>query len=123
MQHRFICNNQKTKMIDNVLQPSPFDRIICFKVGKVKRENLYEMTRKYWKVNILRAEKATHVLSIINGIVHAVYLPNKWYPTQDTESLGRYEFEGVEDFQSEYIGKSVVHLYGRSQNPIKYINM
>ena len=29
------------------LVPSPSDRIICFKVGKVKRENLYEMTRKY----------------------------------------------------------------------------
>ena len=29
------------------LRPNPEDRIICVKVGKVKRENLYEMTRKY----------------------------------------------------------------------------
>ena len=57
------------------LVPSPSDRIICFKVGKVKRENLYEMTRKYWKVNILRARNATHALAIVDGVVQAVYLP------------------------------------------------
>lgn len=108
---------------DNLLKPSPSDRIICFKVGKVKRENLYEMTRKYWKLNILRAEKATHVLAIIDGIVQAVYLPGRWYPTKETNCIGRYEFDGEEDFQSEYIGKSVANYYGRSQNPIKYINM
>ena len=107
----------------NQLIPDPAHRIICFKVGKVKRENLYEMTRKYWKVNILRASKATHALAIVNGIVEAVYLPYKWYPTENTDSLGRYEFDGEEETQSEYLGKSVNHLYGRSLNPIKYINM
>ncbi len=59
-------------MADNQLVPHPSDRIICFKVGKVKRENLYEMTRKYWKVNILRARKATHALAIIDGVVQAL---------------------------------------------------
>ena len=34
-------------MVTNELRPNPEDRIICVKVGKVKRENLYEMTRKY----------------------------------------------------------------------------
>ena len=28
------------------LIPKETDRILCVKVGKVKRENLYEMTRK-----------------------------------------------------------------------------
>ena len=51
------------------LEPNPEDRIMCVKVGKVKRENLYEMTRKYWKVDITRARRATHVLAIVNGIV------------------------------------------------------
>ena len=73
------------------LVPSPSDRIICFKVGKVKRENLYEMTRKYWKVNILRARNATHALAITDGVVQAVYLPFRWYLTEDPMSLGRYE--------------------------------
>ena len=34
-------------MVAKELIPNPEDRIICVKVGKVKRENLYEMTRKY----------------------------------------------------------------------------
>ena len=110
-------------MADNQLVPHPADRIICFKVGKVKRENLYEMTRKYWKVNILRARKATHALAIVDGVVQAVYLPYRWYLTEDPTSLGRYEFDGEEDPDSDYIGQSVIEFYGKSQNPIKYINL
>lgn len=45
------------------LIPNPQDRIVCVKVGKVKRENLYEMTRKYWRVDITRARRVTHVLA------------------------------------------------------------
>ena len=59
----------------NKLRPNPEDCIICAKVGKVKRENLYEMNRKYWKLDINRARKATHVLAIVNGIVE--YRANK----------------------------------------------
>ena len=54
------------------IRPLETDKIICVKVGKVARENLYEMTRKYWVVNLDRAKKATHVLAIIDGVVEAV---------------------------------------------------
>ena len=37
------------------LIPNPEDRIICVKVGKVKRENLYEMTHKYCVMNLERS--------------------------------------------------------------------
>lgn len=103
------------------LNPKDTDRILCVKVGKVKRENLYEMTRKYWKVSLQRASLATHVLAIIDGIVEAVYLPLEWKLSEERD--GRCEFVGKEDVQSEYIGKSVVDFYGKSQNPVKYINM
>lgn len=109
--------------IPDDLQPKPSDRIVCVKVGKIKRENFYEMARKYWKVSMRRALNATHVLAIEDGIVKAVYRPHKWYPTKNTRYFGRCEFEGEEDTQSEYIGKSVGHLYGQSQNPIRYINL
>ena len=46
------------------IRPLETDKIICVKVGKVARENLYEMTRKYWVMKLERAEKATHVLAI-----------------------------------------------------------
>ena len=105
------------------LIPNPEDRILCVKVGKVKRENLYEMTRKYWKVSLSRASKATHVLGVIDNIVTAVYIPFEWKLTEDPKHLGRCEFQGEEDEESIYIGKSVASFYGKSQNPVKYINL
>ena len=72
-----------------------YDCIMCVKVGKVKMENPYEMTRKYWKVDINRARKATHVLAIVNGIVEEVYNPVDWKYTENPKHIGRCEFLGV----------------------------
>lgn len=107
-------------MIEELI-PHKSDCLLCVKVGKVKRENLYEMARKYWVVNLDRASKATHVLAIVNGIVEAVYIPKEWKYSE--EKPGRCEFVGHEDLHSDYIGKSVVEFYGKSQNPVKYINI
>lgn len=105
------------------ITPKSDDRLFCVKVGRVKRENLYEMTRKYWVAKLERASLATHVLAVINGIVEAVYIPTRWYYSDVKGMEHRLEFEGKEDINSEYIGKSIVEFYGKSQNPIKYINM
>ena len=102
------------------LIPKPEDRLFCVKVGKVKRENLYEMTRKYWKARIEKASLATHVLAIEEGLVVAVFIPQEWMHSKERE--GRIEFVGKEDPQSDYIGKCVVTYYGYSANPVKYIN-
>ena len=48
---------------------------------------------------------------------------SEWKLTDDAAHEGRCEFVGKEDVQSEYLGKSVAETYGRSQNPVKYINM
>lgn len=105
------------------LVPNPNDRIICVKVGKIARENLYEMTRKYWAVKLDIAKNATHVLSIVNGCVAAVYILQEWIFTDNPQYKGSCEFIGLEDVKSEYVGKSVANYYGKSPNPIKYINM
>ena len=105
----------------NFLEPHPQDRIVCVKVGKIKRDNLYEMTRKYWKVKLEKVSKSTHVLAIVDGIVKAVYIPHEWKYTKDSRYLGRCEFVGEEDKNSDYIGRSVVFFYGHSANPVKYI--
>ena len=109
--------------VANELIPKEDDRIICVKVGKVKRENLYEMARKYWVVKLERASKATHVLAIIDGIVEAVYFPSEWKYSEDARHKGRCEFIGKKSPNSDYIGKSVKAFYGHSANPVKYINM
>lgn len=57
------------------LIPKDGDRIVCFKVGKVKRASLYEMTRKYWPMNLEKASRATHALAIIDGVVESVFIP------------------------------------------------
>lgn len=106
------------------LQPQPNDRIICVKVGKIRRENIYEMTRKYWKVDLNRAKKATHVLAIVDGIVEAVFIPKTWMYTDNPIYEGRCEFTGIEDTASDYIGKDVRGFYKRgSSNPVRYIGM
>ena len=110
-------------MATKELEPLATDRILCVKVGKVIRENLYEMTRKYWKIRLDRASKATHVLAIVNSEVVAVYIPEKWKYTDDSAHLGRIEFTGVEDAHSEYIGKSVKNIFGKYPGPNLYINM
>jgi hypothetical protein len=109
--------------ISEELIPNANDRIICVKVGKITREIFYEMVRKYWAVKISRAKIATHVLAIVEGHVAAVYVPEEWRYTDNSQYKGRCEFVGKEDANSEYIGKSVASYYGKSQNPVKYINM
>ena len=105
------------------LKPNPNDRILCVKVGKIIRENLYEMTRKYWVVKLERARMATHVCAVIDGVVKAVYIPQEWFYTDYPKCLGQCEFIGIEDPVSDYIGKDVRSYYGRSSNPVRYINM
>ena len=104
------------------LQPNASDRILCVKVGKIIRENLYEMARKYWVVKLAKASKATHVLAVVNGMVEAVYIPLEWKRSKQSGYEDRCEFTGSEDKNSEYLGKSVKSYYGRSANPVKYIN-
>ena len=70
-----------------------------------------------------RAKKATHVLAIVNGIVEEVYNPVDRKHTEDPKHIGRSDFLGVEDEHTTYIGKDVSAFYGKSQNPVKYINM
>ena len=83
-------------MIEELI-PQGNDRIVCVKVSKVLRENLYEMTRKYWVMKLERASKATHVLAIVDGVVKAVYIPEKWYHSKDKGKEHRLEFIGKED--------------------------
>jgi hypothetical protein len=105
---------------EETLIPKDGDRLFCVKVGKVQRENLYEMSRKYWKAKLERAEKATHLLAISEGIVIAVYIPTAWRVVKERDN--RIECDAVEDLHSEYIGKCVDSYYGFSANPVKYIN-
>ncbi len=98
------------------------DRFFWVKVGKVLRDNLYEMTRNYWKARLEKASKVTHALAINEGKVIAVYHPLEWKYTEEPGHEGRIEFVGTEIPNSEYIGKDAKSYYGFSVNPVKYIH-
>ena len=71
------------------IEPSPNDRFVGININKTynngERENIYEATRKYWKMNGERAKSATYVLSLYRGIVRAVFKPTRWYKSQEYE--------------------------------------
>ena len=113
----------KSDKMGSELIPQDGDTIICLKVGKIDREDLYEMTRKYWKMSLQRASKANHVLAVVDGIVKEDYIPHAWKYTENPKYEGRVEFVGNKCQNSLYVDKSVASFYGKSQNPVKYINM
>ena len=98
------------------IEPSPNDRFVGININKTynngERENIYEATRKYWKMNGERAKSATYVLSLYRGIVRAVFKPTRWYKSQEYE---------VND--SPYLHKSVKNIMNCGQNPITYYNL
>lgn len=115
--------------------PNHRDRLICININKTynrekvdvygARENIYEATRKYWKLNGNRARQADYVLATYQGIVRAVFKPMKWYVSERFFETGkRWEFEGVEVADSPYLNTSVKdYIRQGNQNPIFYINM
>lgn len=107
------------------IEPASDDRFLCININKTynngERENIYEATRKYWKMNGQRAKSATYVLSLYRGIVRAVFKPMRWYRSKEYED--RWEFDGIEVEDSPYLHKSVKNIITCGQNPISYYNM
>lgn len=107
------------------IEPCPQDRIICININKTfvnnERADIYDATRHYWKLDINRARRATHVLAIYRGIVRAVFRPQKWYPSEIYDK--RIEFEGEQLADSPYLNKSIKNTVNCGQNPINYINL
>ena len=84
------------------------ERIVCFNVSKTylgcERPNLYECTRKYWRLNGQRAKKADLVFAICSGYIG-------------------WEFEGEQIFDSPYQNQDISKIVRNRQNPVMYINM
>lgn len=117
------------------LVPVNQDKLICININKTynqydvdcygTRDNTYEATRKYWRLNGNRAKQADYVLATYQGIVRAVFKPTKWFISEKHFDKGvRWEFEGTEVIDSPYLNTSVKeYIHQGNQNPILYINM
>lgn|GEM_PF-107175 len=103
------------------------DKIICFNVSKTylqcERPNLYECTRKYWRLNGERAQNADFAFAICSGYIIGVFRPTRWFLTSSKEYTGRWEFEGEEVENSPFLNMNISYLIGKNQNPVSYINM
>lgn len=114
------------------------ENIIAIKVNHSYKENmtedeLYDITRGYWKIDIKKAKHADYAISVYEGIIKEVYKIEKWLPAElirrttlpDAEvRKGRYGFDGKvaeKEIRDKYIDKSIASLYKRGEaNPIKY---
>src|SRR3989344_2923385 len=83
---------------------------------------LYEATRKAWKVGP-RAKTIRIACAVYLGIIREVYTVDEWLPAPDAP--GRLMFNGKiapPEIREKYIDKSVAHGWKQgSQNPIKYV--
>ena len=131
--NEFADTTKKNICIENIFQDyGSFenvnnDKIICFNVSKTylqcERPNLYECTRKYWRLNGERAQNADLVFAVCSGYIIGVFKPIRWYPTTSEKYKGRWEFDGEEIVDSPFINMDISHLTGRRQNPVMYLNM
>ena len=99
--------------------------------GVYVRVNLYECTRKYWKLNPDRANQVEYVLGVYRGIVRAVIKPtSKWELTSYDDNgmpftSKRYQIEGIMDDEvgnNLYLNKDVTDYPFGSGGSIRYIS-
>lgn len=86
---------------------------------------LYDATRKRWKIAPQRARRATYAVAVADGIVRAVYQDLTWRVSlrEVGKDKGRWMFTGTAATdRAAWIGRSVVgYLRVGSQNPIRYV--
>lgn len=119
-------------------------KIMIIKVNKLYRrgmsaDELYDVVRGCWKVNINRAKSIDYVFAFYHSLIVAVYKPTAWYICKDASDkipkkdisvkseIQKRKFfidEGYEhnapldEAQKFYLYKSIANP---SQNPISYI--
>lgn len=100
---------------------------------------LYDQTRRSWKVNENKAKQVEYAFAIYEGLVLEVYKIAGWFPAHSTYNSipvtediikndidgKRFEFVGQvadENIRKKYVAKSVISFYKKGeQNPINYI--
>lgn len=74
-------------------EPDDINYLIIKTTNQVieRNGNLYEATRKAWRLNLDNAKKIKYVLASIDGIVKEVYEVDDWYHSEERD---RVEFHG-----------------------------
>jgi hypothetical protein len=84
---------------------------------------IYEITRSAWRINIQRANSIRLVCSVYRGIIREVFIADRWLPHDSRQ--GRSYFEGKvapPKLRERYLYKSVAKYWKQgSQSPVKYV--
>jgi len=87
-------------------------------------QELYEATRKHWKISINRVANIKIACAVYRGIIREVYTIDEWRKSPKKQS-GRHYFIGQVSsliIRNKYINKSVRESGKKAgQNPIKYV--
>lgn len=88
---------------------------------------LYEATRKSWRLDLNRAKNIKYALSVYKWIVREVYEIEKWYFSEINNLFNRYQFDWFianNEIRNKYLHKDVSDYFKKwSQNPIKYLDL
>ncbi|HEX6943536.1 MAG TPA: hypothetical protein VF128_11455, partial [Gemmatimonadaceae bacterium] len=117
------------------------DRIVLIRIARLFRstmsaEELYEATRKWWRVGGPRRQVGSPrapewAFAVHDSLVRAVFRIEKWLPAnatdveQDHKRRGRWCFVGHQDVEMEklYVPTSVKEQMSRSsQSPLLFLN-
>ncbi|KGN30529.1 hypothetical protein N802_06850 [Knoellia sinensis KCTC 19936] len=107
------------------------DRVVLIKVPKTadtasSNEQLYEATRKWWKVAAARRDGSeqspTHALAVLANHVVAAFTIDRW---EGPDNAGRWAFVGEMDSRMSRRYKAVdvsAYFPKGAQNPVRYVN-
>jgi len=107
----------------NIEEPAILININNLYQRDMSEKEIYDATRKSWKVSISHVSDIKIACSVYRGIIREVFTINRWLPSLEVK--GRYVFEGKvapKNVREKYINKSVSKYWKKgSQNPIKYV--
>lgn len=130
--------NREELCQEDITENVIFIRVNRYHYGMTEFE-LYDQTRRSWKVNPERANKVKYAFAVYDRLILEVYKIVAWFPAHTTYcslpvsedvkqhdiDRNRMEFVGQiaeQTIREKYVGKSVTAFYKRGeQNPIKYI--
>jgi len=100
--------------------------LLLIKINDTYRKGMslnevYEITRKFWKIKIQRAEKCSFILGVANGIVRGVFDPKTFGISPNDKNRKYFEGEIIEN--SPYMNTSIKAFGKKGQrNPLVYLN-
>lgn len=90
-----------------------------YNINNERHPNIYEATRKSWRLSESKIKKIELVMSEYKGVIRAIFKPEKWIKEGD-----RFMFEGYEitdkSITDIYLHKSTPPKKMGSRNPIRY---